>query len=54
LQAALNIDDLRRLLSKPIIDRLIGEDAVIVVAGDDMLCRKRGLGSFGTGCTMTR
>ena len=48
-QAAWEIDDLWRLLAKLIIDRLIGKDAVIVLSGDDTLCRKRGLGIFGTG-----
>jgi len=48
-QAAWKIDDLWRLLAKLIVDRLIGEDAVIVLSGDDTLCRKRGLGIFGTG-----
>lgn len=48
-QAAWKIDDLWRLLAKLIVDRLIGKDAVIVLAGDDTLCRKRGLGIFGTG-----
>jgi len=48
-QAAWKIDDLWRLLAKLIIDRLIGKDAVIVLSGDDTLCRKRGLGIFGTG-----
>ena len=48
-QAAWKIDNLWRLLAKLIIDRLIGKDAVIVLSGDDTLCRKRGLGIFGTG-----
>ena len=48
-QAAWKIDDLWRLLAELIVDRLIGKDAVIVLAGDDTLCRKRGLGIFGTG-----
>lgn len=48
-QAAWKIDDLWRLLAKLIIDRLMGEGAVIVLSGDDTLCRKRGLGIFGTG-----
>ncbi len=48
-QAAWQIDDLWRLLAKLIVDRLVGKDAVIVLAGDDTLCRKRGLGIFGTG-----
>ncbi|REJ95257.1 MAG: hypothetical protein DWQ29_02165 [Planctomycetota bacterium] len=47
--AAWKIDDLWWLLAKLIIDRLIGKDAVIVLSGDDTLCRKRGLGVFGTG-----
>ncbi|MFT5328077.1 MAG: hypothetical protein ACI8P0_005985, partial [Planctomycetaceae bacterium] len=48
-QAAWQIDDLWRLLAKLIVDRLIGKNAVVVLAGDDTLCRKRGLGIFGTG-----
>jgi hypothetical protein len=48
-QAAWKIDGLWRLPAKLIIDRLIGKDAVIVLSGDDTLCRKRGLGIFGTG-----
>jgi hypothetical protein len=48
-QAAWKIDNLWRLLAKLIIDHLIGKDAVIVLSGDDTLCRKRGLGIFGTG-----
>jgi hypothetical protein len=48
-QAAWKIDNLWRLLAKLIIDRLLGEDAVIVLSGDDTLCRKRSLGIFGTG-----
>ena len=47
--AAWEIDDLWRLLAKLIVDRLVGQDAVMVLAGDDTLCRKRGLGIFGTG-----
>jgi hypothetical protein len=38
-QAAWKIDNLWRLLAKLIIDRLIGKDAVIVLSGDDTLCR---------------
>jgi hypothetical protein len=48
-QAAWKIDGLWRLLAKLIIDRLIGKDAVIVLSGDDTLCRKRGLGISRTG-----
>lgn len=44
-----NIDNLWQLLAKLIIDRLIGENATIMLSGDDTLCRKRGLGIFGTG-----
>jgi len=47
--AAWDIDQLWKLLAKLIVDRLIGKDATIVLAGDDTLCRKRGLGIFGTG-----
>lgn len=47
--AAWDIDHLWRLLATLIIHCLIGEDAVITLAGDDTLCRKRGLGIFGTG-----
>lgn len=47
--AVWNIDQLWRLLAMLIVDRLIGKDATIVLAGDDTLCRKRGLGIFGTG-----
>ena len=32
-----------------IVDRLIPQDAVLVLAVDDTLCRKRGLGIFGVG-----
>lgn len=44
-----NIDDLWKLLAGLLIDNLIGADAVIYLAGDDTLCRKRGLGLFGAG-----
>lgn len=47
--AVWDIDQLWRLLALLIVDRLIGKDATIVLAGDDTLCRKRGLGIFGTG-----
>ena len=47
--AAWNIDDLWKRLATLIVKRLIGKDATIVLAGDDTLCRKRGLGIFGTG-----
>jgi hypothetical protein len=48
-QAVWNIDHLWKLLATLIVDRLIGQDATIILAGDDTLCRKRGLGIFGTG-----
>jgi hypothetical protein len=47
--AAWNIDHLWKCLAILIVKVLIGEDATIVLAGDDTLCRKRGLGIFGTG-----
>jgi hypothetical protein len=48
-QAVWDIDRLWKLLAQSIVSRLIGNDAVIILAGDDTLCRKRGLGIFGTG-----
>lgn len=48
-QAVWNMEDLRRLLAKLIVDRLIGNDALIVHNGDDALCPKRRLGIFGAG-----
>ena len=47
--AAWDIDHLWKCLATLIIKTLIGKDATIVLAGDDTLCRKRGLGIFGTG-----
>ncbi len=47
--AAWNIDDLWNCLAILIVKTLIGEDATITLAGDDTLCRKRGLGIFGSG-----
>jgi hypothetical protein len=44
-----NIDDLWKHLARLLIDQFVGPDAVIIVAGDDTLCRKRGLGLFGAG-----
>jgi hypothetical protein len=32
-----------------LVDRFVGPDGVILLAGDDTLCRKRGLGLFGAG-----
>ncbi len=48
-QAVWDIDRLWRLLAQLIVNTLVGQDAVIILAGDDTLCRKRGLGIFGTG-----
>jgi len=48
-QAAWDIDLLWKLLAQLIIKTLIGQDALIILSGDDTLCRKRGLGIFGTG-----
>lgn len=48
-QAVWDIDRLWRLLAQLIVSTLVGHDAVIILAGDDTLCRKRGLGIFGTG-----
>lgn len=47
--AVWNIDHLWKLLARLIVKTLVPDDATIVVAGDDTLCRKRGLGIFGTG-----
>jgi len=47
--AAWNIDELWKLLAKLIISTLVGKDAIIYLAGDDTLCRKRGLGIFAAG-----
>ena len=47
--AAWDIDYLWKCLAILIVKTLIGKDASIVLAGDDTLCRKRGLGIFGTG-----
>lgn len=48
-QAVWDIDHLWKLLGKLIVDNLLDADAIIVLSGDDTLCRKRGLGIFGTG-----
>jgi hypothetical protein len=48
-QAVWDIDQLWKLLAKTIVGTLVGPDAVIILSGDDTLCRKRGLGIFGTG-----
>ena len=44
-----DIDSLWKHLARLLIDGLVGPDAVILLAGDDTLCRKRGLGLFGVG-----
>ena len=46
--AAWDIDYLWKCLAILIVKTLIGKDASIVLAGYDTLCRKRGLGIFGT------
>lgn len=48
-KAVWNIDHLWKLLAQLIVAKLIGPDGVIFLSGDDTLCRKRGLGIFGTG-----
>ncbi len=48
-EAVWDIDHLWKCLAIPIVKTLIGKDASIILAGDDTLCRKRGLGIFGTG-----
>lgn len=48
-QAVWDIDHLWKLLAQLIVNSLVGADATIVLSGDDTLCRKRGLGIFGTG-----
>jgi len=48
-QAVWDIDQLWKCLATLVIKTLVGKDATIVLAGDDTLCRKRGLGIFGTG-----
>lgn len=48
-QAVWDIDQLWKRLAELIVRTLVGDDAVIVLSGDDTLCRKRGLGIFGTG-----
>lgn len=47
--AVWSIDKLWRLLATLVIDTFIGKDAVIILAADDTLCRKRGLTTFGAG-----
>ena len=42
-QAVWEIDHLWKLLAQLIVKTLVGPDGDIVLAGDDTLCRKRGL-----------
>jgi hypothetical protein len=44
-----DIDELWKHLAQLLIDHFVGPDAAIMLAGDDTLCRKRGLGLFGAG-----
>jgi len=48
-QAVWDPDQLWKLLAQLIVRTLVGDDAVIILSDDDTLCRKRGLGIFGTG-----
>ena len=48
-RAVWDIDQLWKLLAQLVVKTLVGNDATIVLAGDDTLCRKRGLGIYGTG-----
>ena len=43
------IDELYRILMTLLLERLLPANAVVVLAVDDTLCRKRGLGMFGVG-----
>jgi hypothetical protein len=43
------IDELWKHLARLLVECLIGPNAVILLAGDDTLCRKRGLGLYGAG-----
>lgn len=47
--AVWDIDHLWKLLARLVVNSLIGQDAVIILLGDNTLCRKRGLGIFGSG-----
>ena len=44
-----DIDNLWKHLARLLIDYFVGPDAVIILAGDDTLCRKSGWGLFGAG-----
>lgn len=43
------IDELWKVLAELVVATFLGPDAVIILAGDDTLCRKRGLKLFGAG-----
>jgi hypothetical protein len=43
------MNDLWRILARLLIDHFVGPDGVVILADDDTLCRKRGLGLFGAG-----
>jgi hypothetical protein len=44
-----SLDEVCRVTAKLVIDTLVPRGAVITLAVDDTLCRKRGLGLFGAG-----
>ncbi len=44
-----NLDELWKILARFLVNQFVGPDAMIILAGDDTLCRKRGLGLFGAG-----
>ena len=48
-QTKWDIDDLWRLLAGKLIECFVGPNGTVLLAGDDTLCRKRGLGLFGAG-----
>jgi hypothetical protein len=48
-QARWSIDRLWEHLARILVAHFVGSDGVIRLAGDDTLCRKRGLGLFGAG-----
>lgn len=48
-QASWKIDDLWQTLARVLVAHFVGPEATILLAGDDTLCRKRGLGLFGAG-----
>jgi len=48
-QAAWNIDELWKILAQLLVAVFVGDQGRILLAGDDTLCRKRGLSLFGAG-----